>query len=114
MEKLAVVCLIRDVVMDDEAAVDIDHPLEVVRRELRCAAGTHRLCLGLAEDQDLLVAPFELLVPARELVLAAAQGGNRVAESLPMRRLIVVALRNLLIDDVEAVEVVGDLGELSR
>jgi hypothetical protein len=71
MEKLAVVCLIRDVVMDDEAAVDIDHALEVVRWELRCAAVTHRLCLGLVEDQ----------------------GGNRVAESLPMRRLIVVGLR---------------------
>jgi hypothetical protein len=63
-----------------------------VRRQLLCAAGTHRLCLGLAEDQNLLVALFELLVPARDLVLAAAQGGNRVAESLPMRRLIVGGL----------------------
>jgi hypothetical protein len=48
------------------------------------------------------------LLPPTKLIFAATKGRDRIAKSLPMGRLVIAALSHLVINDVEAVEVIGD------
>jgi hypothetical protein len=109
MRKLAVVRFFSDIVMDDQAAIDVDDALHVVAGRLERMPVSHRPGVGLAEDQDRLVAILQDVLPANESILAATEGLDRSGERLPMLGLIVETLSGRLIHDVEPVKVVGDL-----
>ena len=80
MQQLAVVRFIGDVVMDDQAAIDVDDALHVVTRRLGRMPVAHRPGVALAEDQHCLVAILQDLLPANQSILAATEGLDRIAE----------------------------------
>lgn len=109
VEEMAVVGVIVDVMVDDETALDVDGALKIVRRQLGRVRVTYWLGLGLAEDKHLLIPLLKLVLPPSEALLSTFQRLDGCLEALPMERLIVEALRDSLVDDVQPVEIVGDL-----
>jgi hypothetical protein len=95
--------------MDDQTTIDVDDALHVVAGRLGRMPITHRPSVGLAEDQDRLVAVLQDLLAANESIPAATEGLDRSGERLPMLGLIIETLSHRLIHDVEALKVVGDL-----
>jgi hypothetical protein len=69
---------------------------------------SHRLSLRFAEHEHLLVSSFEFLLSPGQPILPALQGGNGSLEALAVQRLIFESLRDGLVDDVQAVETIGD------
>lgn len=109
MKELAVVRLAGDVVMDDQSAVDIDDALHVVRGELGRAAIAHRLGVGFAEDEHLLIAIRQDLLASNETVPSSAQSSDGIRKRLAVLRLVVETLGQRLVHDVEPVQIVADL-----
>ncbi|MBQ1559805.1 MULTISPECIES: hypothetical protein [unclassified Caulobacter] len=68
---MAVVGVVANVVVDDQAALDVNDALEILRRALRRMAVAHRPGLWFTEDHDLLIAALELLLPKHQALLAA-------------------------------------------
>lgn len=108
MEQLAVVGLVGNVVMNNQAAFDINDTLHIVCGELRCTAITHRSCVRFSEDDDIRGVIAKLGLPLLQSRLPAFQRTDSLGKGITMNGLIRNPLGRVLIGDVETAEIVGD------
>jgi hypothetical protein len=106
---MAVIGVVADGVMDDQAAFHVHDALEIVGRQLRRMAVTNRLGFGLAEDEHFFVPVIEFSLTLGKPILSTLQRSDRSSERLPVNGLIRNPLRGLLVHDIKAVKIVRDL-----
>jgi len=106
---VAVVRFTVDVMVDDQPTRNIDDALQIVRGKLRRVGISHRLGLRFAKHEYLLIPSLEFLLSSGQPILPTREGGNGGLEAFAVQRLIFKPLRDGLVDDVQAVEIIGDL-----
>ena len=82
VEQMAVVGVVIDVVVNDQATFGVDDALQIVGGDLGGSAIAHRPGFWLAEHQHLLVAALQLLLALHQTIFPSLERRDRTLEVL--------------------------------
>ncbi len=81
MQQLAVIGFVCDVIVNNQAASNVDDTLKIIGRELWCPAVAHWSSIRLTEDHDIRIVICEFGLPPLQPLFASLKRGNRGGKS---------------------------------
>lgn len=96
MQQLAVVGFVRDVVVNDQTAFNVEDTLEIIGWELWCPTVAHWSSIRLSEDHDVRIVICEFGLPFLQPLFASLKRSNGGGKRCAIDCLIARMLRLLI------------------